>query len=490
MLLCCHAARARTCWSAALRLHMMWWIGGLVTCVTAAGECSDSCISQSEIPRLETPTFLQSVSDRHVLGHDNCTASQMLIEARPFSLVSEDLVRCGANEGGLPVNAAFHNSYIQNLKQIFPDVHVLWDTPSASDAAQWKEPIAVVEEGLFRLVENSTHWFNIATMEIPALIRFVLAPLKAANRLNPRIVLPWEGNSDGGNLGVLRDVFSSTQLSFVGGLPSCSHWSSCTNATKVQLQNVDVGTLLFIPEVYPIGHPRAPCAKLDIASVRDWFLEKRPTTASSNGQLLAEVAQLPEGPNQVTLIDRESHPVTFYPPELSLGEVGAAIVDQTTAVHGGSTQRNGAQGSGEDKQEGPYVYERPFVTIPNMDEVAAHLERWSTAHGMTFRRVMFETMPFAEQLATVQSTRVLVGMEGAGLANMVFLEVPAKSAVVELNAANGKVESWQEFPSIANYLGVPLWMHVFRCDFVNPNVGVDTSALNATMDEVWRHFHL
>lgn len=477
-----HVVHVRMCLPLVLLLQMPQWIGGLASCNDAAvGEGSEHCVQQSQ-----TLAFLQGLSEKHKLSQDECATSQMLIEAMQFSLVEDDLVRCGAHRG-LSVNADFHDSYTLNLKQIFPDVQILWDTPSASDAAQWKEPIAVVEEGLFRLVENATHWFNIATMEIPTLIRFVLAPLKAANRRNASILLPREGDDEGGNLGVLTDVFSSTQLSFMEGLPSCVHWSDCKNSTKQQLQSVDIGTVLFIPEVYPIGHPSAPCAKLDIAAVRAWFLEEPLVAASSSGQILAEAVQMPEVPNQVTLIDRESHPVDFYPPRASLTEVGAAIVDWTT---GESRQRGDAVGSGEDERKGPYVYERPYVTIPNMDEVAAHLERWSAAHGMTFRRVMFEAMPFAEQVATVRNTRVLVGMEGAGLANMVFLENPQKSAVVELNAANGKVESWQEFPSIANYLGVPLWMHVFRCDFVDPTVGVDPSALNATMDEVGRRLQL
>jgi len=445
----------------------------------------DNCVQQSE-----TPAFLQGLSENHTLAQDECSTSQLLIEARQFSLVEEDLVRCSARRK-LSLNSDFHKAYMLNLKQLFPDVQILWDTPSTSDAAQWKEPIAVVEEGLFRTVDDNTHWFNIATMEIPTLIRFVLAPLKSANRGNASIMLKRDGN-----LGVLANVFSSSRLSFMEGLPSCVHWSACTNSAREQLQSVDLGTVLFIPEVFPIGHPSAPCPKLDFAAVRDWFLEEPLTAAGSSG---AEALQMPEGPNQVTLIDRESHPVNFTPSQTSLAEVGATILDGTTAIRRASTrdairrvstQRGDAVGSGENERKGPYLYERPWITIPNMDEVAAHLERWSAAHGMTFRRVMFEALPFAEQVATVRSTRVLVGMEGAGLANMVFFENPAKSAVVELNAANGKVESWQEFPSISNYLGVPLWMHVFRCDFVDPTVGVDPSALNATMGEVWRRLHL
>jgi len=457
-----------------LLLQMVQWFGGLAAYgATEIGEGVDGCALPSG-----SPAFIQSIIEKSRLGQDECAASKMLTKARQFSLLGEDLDRCDAHTG-LAENVEFRNKYTQNLKQIFSDVRVLWETPSASDAAQWKEPVVVVEEGLFRLYDNDIHWFNLATMEIPTLIRFVLAPLQAANRGNASIILPLAGDRDGNNMGTLTDVFSNTRLSFMEGLPYCVHWSQCMNSTKEQLQNVDLGTLLFIPEVYPIGHQSAPCAKHDILAVRNWFLEQ----PLSSGQVPATTTQMPEGPNQVTLIDRESHLEDLDRIRASLGEERTA---ELHAIRGISTQGGDVVDSGEGRGNGSYVYERRWVYLPNMDEVAATLESWSAAHGMTFRRVLFEAMPFEQQVATIRSTKVLVGMEGAGLANMVFLEKPAESAVVELNAANGKVQQYQEFPSIAKHLGVPLWMHVFRCFFMDPTVGVDLSALTATMDEVWR----
>jgi hypothetical protein len=79
--------------------------------------------------------------------------------------------------------------------------------------------------------------------------------------------------------------------------------------------------------------------------------------------------------------------------------------------------------------------------ITNFHEFSEELQRHCKKEGFRFEVVIFENMPFEDQIKTMMRTSVLVGQHGAGLSNLLFLPPTAK--VYELESmANANHFRW------------------------------------------------
>lgn len=107
-----------------------------------------------------------------------------------------------------------------------------------------------------------------------------------------------------------------------------------------------------------------------------------------------------------------------------------------------------------------YVSRRRQVLrqISNEEEV----ERILQAHG--FETVFFEDLTFEEQIKLMQETAVLIGLHGAGLTNMMFLNPGAK--IIEI--INYKLDDHLFYYFLSSYFNLPYYSL--------PSVGLDAKA--------------
>merc|ERR1711879_169972 len=151
----------------------------------------------------------------------------------------------------------------------------------------------------------------------------------------------------------LASHFPSYNIKFEH-VPYCRNLWKCVIPANISANLASAGTtLLFIPQIYPIGAPNNPCGSQDAMALRDWFLPKGPVAL----------------PMHVTLVVRG----------MDLGTVG-----------------------------NNYHYERPVSFVPNMVELSQAVARWSSERSLPYSQVQFETMPLAEQIKVMQSTRILI----------------------------------------------------------------------------------
>ena len=203
---------------------------------------------------------------------------------------------------------------------------------------------------------------------------------------------------------MLGEVFRpELVVDFDAGVPYCTSHDDCFAEAGPRLANA---TLLMIPRVHAVGNDAEipACARANVAVLREVFLRAAPVVSP-----------------HVVLVLRG-------------GEVGPLKED--------------------------FAYERPYVQMGGMARARDSLATVAARRGAGFEAVELEAMSFADQLRALGRATVLVGSEGAGLAMMLFLPDPAASFVVEVNWATGKLGRKQEFPVIAQHLGIPLLMNV------------------------------
>jgi len=317
------------------------------------------------------------------------------------------------------------NMLLDQLQRQFKAVDMLVHVPSREKVLAWGSKVVVMVEGQL-MAGETMHYYDLVTSLLSHFLRYVAAPLVKYGRASHVSVLLHEeiaGWDDCAhyheNLTVLmlhnwyckspvfmlRDMFPDFSIEFEKDLPYCENIGKCHGISKARMDT----TLLVLPDSQPVQFmPPMLCAAAMIHDVQQHFAPSSPTKS-----------------NQVTLIARGS--------DLDDGE----------------------------EEGNNYPYARDFWMIPNMNELAKAVKGWSIQHGLDFEMLELERMPFSEQLQAIHRTYILIGAEGAGLANMVFLQEPRKSHVVELNWEGGKVENFQEYPTLANRTGVPLHMHVY-----------------------------
>jgi len=398
----------------------------LLACVTAK---PSNVRRQKKMMSFEIPASGHLSPSKQTLANDSmsCESDQLMIDpidGRMKAIVQKAVEsmehRCNAGRSNLPRD---QEQLVKQLKHVgWDDVHVLDSPPHVSSVTRWRRNISLAIYGPWTLVKNKIHWYNLISMIAPAMIRFVLEPLQNAKRGDTNIFV-----TSGLQFELLTDIFSK-RIMFDASVP----YSVCGDGSGTKLTvpsiNKDLAassTLIMVPLVYPLGHNHhdgAACAPLLLQSMRGWFVR----TVS------------PKLPTQVTFVDRGWN----------------------------STK---------------YSKERDGNLLPNMPELDMHISPWAARHGYTYKRVVLESLPFKEQVETIRKTRILVGLEGAGLVNMVFLEHPRQSAVIELNYADGKITSQHEFPLLAERTGVHLWMHIFRCKCYDVLVPCNPARLLDTM---------
>jgi hypothetical protein len=317
-------------------------------------------------------------------------------------------------------------------------VRVQADVPSKQDVLTWKPNLVVILEGLFlsvplRSAYANTHYYNMVNLVVPSLLRYVRDPLEGAGALKGTRVhlhqerLRAEGcaapvkQRDGASpkptsllhlrsacqsgLALLPTMIPDLAVDFVDWLPRCQHFDTC----EVGTAQVPNATVLVLPRVWTLGAAKIPPKEVarvqaNLAALRRYYLSPRP----------------PARATQVTLVVRG--------PE---------------AGHASST----------------YSYERSKVNVQNMPDLEPVASEAAAARGLPFQAVLLEELPFHEQIAVMRKTAVLIGTEGAGLANMAFLEEPfAEKRVLEINWPGGKIKDDEEFPTMGRTLGVKVTM--------------------------------
>jgi len=376
-------------------------------------------------------SLIQFQSARSVLanGAMSCERDELMVD--PINGTIKSILQEAAESMEAKCNAGRahltqdQEQLVQELKHDgWDDVHVLASPPNVSSVTRWRRNVSLAIYGPYAIVMSKVHWYNLISMVVPAMIRFVLVPLQNAKRDDTNIFF-----TSGLQFELLADIFPK-RIMFDASVPSSKNEDSSganltVPSTKTSL--AASSTLIMVPLVYPLGHDHhdgAACAPLLLQSMRSWFVG----------------AVSPELPTQVTFVDRNGH----------------------------STK---------------YLYERDTKLLPNMAELGMHISPWATRNGYTYKRVVFESLPFKDQVEIMRKTRILLGLEGAGLVNMIFLEHPKQSAVIELNPADGKILKNQEFPMLAERTGVHLWMHIFRCNAHDLQVPCNPARLLDTMDK-------
>lgn len=332
---------------------------------------------------------------------------------------------------------------VKELEERWSDVRVLETVPTAQDAASWRPKVVVVTEGLFLSVGDgknpelfTTHYYNVVNILLPYLLAYVYEPLKAAGRTDVSVQLSketkgincvskvyanagakldagtrmdasmyaatmtWRMLEENCHSGILliEAMIPDLRFAFVEGLPRCVHFGHCyAGSARGDAET----TLLVIPKAWPFGCVHAPADQADanLATLRRYFHHAS------------------EPADQVTLIVR------------------------------------GPEVPGDHHAD--YSYERPKSNVRNMMELVPIAQAVASANGLSFATATLEELTFPDQLALFRKTRVLIGTEGAGLANMVFLQDPlAEKQVLEINWPGGKVDEEQEFPTMSRRLGV------------------------------------
>jgi len=340
----------------------------------------------------------------------SCESAELMVDPingtiEPILQQAAESTEAGCNAGRAHLTQD-QEQLAQELKNDgWDDVHVLASPPNVSSVARWRRNISLAIYGPWAVVMGKVHWYNLISMIAPAMIRFVLEPLHNAKRDDTNIFF-----TSGLQFELLADIFRK-RIMFDASVPHSEFDDG--SGTKLTVPSINKNlaassTLIMVPLVYPLGHDHqegAACAPLLLQSMRSWFVG----TVS------------PELPTQVTFVDRNGHIAK-------------------------------------------YSNERDTDLLQNMPELDMHISPWATRNGYNYKRTVFESLPFKEQVEIMRKTRILIGLEVAGLVNMVFLEHPRQSAVIELNFADGKILKNQEFPVLAERTGVHLWMHIFRCN--------------------------
>lgn len=349
----------------------------------------------------------------------------------------------------------FNETIVALLKRRFSDVRVYRGRPiDGEEAKTWRKKVVVIQEGLFRQVEHSTHYFNIASMEIPNLARMVLTPLREAGRLDEvEVIIPKEHplgectipeklfaktskkrfsqeelrtltyarlrRECRSGIEIIPSVFPRANIVFGDNLPQCEGFNQCygfDSKSDDWLSDEDA-TVLYFTKTMPVGNMNynEGCKRESILAARDW--------------VLGLTGVKTKVPNQILLIKRGT--------------------DLNT------TSEN-------------YHYERKYGTlIPNWSEIENTLAPWAKARGYDVKSVVLEDLPFLDQARMFSTSKILVGYEGAALANMIYFADPRKSAVIELNSDNGKISDDQEFPSLARTMNTHLFQHIFKCESIS-----------------------
>lgn len=103
-----------------------------------------------------------------------------------------------------------------------------------------------------------------------------------------------------------------------------------------------------------------------------------------------------------------------------------------------------------DHKKNPYHDGRVARKIANDAQLVEKLAE-AGGNSITVRGVDFQKMSFRDQIELMRSTNILVGMHGAGLANLFFL--PEQAIVVEFGDNHGQYMSHHYFRNFAHWAG-------------------------------------
>lgn len=397
-------------------------------------------------------------------------------------------------------NQKYTSAFQEDLSG-WKDVRAIYEVPTAEEAATWKKQVVVVSEGMWRMgVDGATHFYNIASMEVPNLAHFVLNPLKEAGKLDDTEIvikkehvgkscyhqlknaraeqaldaemkqsteaelkestLPNFADMDAldaeskltvtyhqlmkrckSGIEIIPSIFPNVKISFKDGAPFCQRAGVCEAGDPESFGDDDT-TILIIAMAKPLGWQwpfmRSPYCDLQRAtSARSW---------------VHSVTKKPEGePDMITLIARG--------PDLG--------------IHTDN-----------------YSYERPnSARISNWAEIEEAIAPWAKEKGLAIQKLVMEDIPFPDQIDMIRKTKIIIGHEGAGLSHMMYFEDPKKSGVVEIQDGEKPVEQIVrgEFPTMARNMGVPLAYLQFDCNLKNgqPNYNVDTKSLIAALEKLY-----
>lgn len=384
---------------------------------------------------------------------DSLDASQLVRREKTHGATNADEQdECAIRRKGYAIRQRLRESDEQ-IGIAYLRTETVAEVPTARQVKAWGSQVAVVIDGPSLVTGEATHYYNLMTVVVPYLLKYVANPLVENGMANSTTIMlrrqkPFQ------ELGCHAGAAQESGLLAQRDLTRAAVEERTASQLHARCQSV----IEMLPALLPNNKIQfeddlAFCS--DSGDCKGGEMERKDTVLLVLPDSIPVQANDQCGPELISTVRHHF---------ASIGQSGAGSATETKQVT--------LIGRGVDLKdpETPFDLDRTDHFITNMGELNKSVSKWAKENGLDFQMVEFERLTVQHQMAVINRTKILIGVEGAGLANMLFFPDPAKANIVELNWKGGKTSMTEEYPMLAKAVGVPLKMHVYGelGDDVNP----------------------